>query len=369
MDFFKHDIQEEEALAVAQAIRDGHISTGVKLKEFAKALEDRFRFPKVELCSSGTSALHLTLHALGVGPGDHVITTPYVGVWTSNPILMVGATPVYADIDRRTYNLDPLAVLRKVTEQTKVIMPVSVNGNPVNLKGLRSVLDTAGRQDIRIVCDDIEALGSTRNGKYVGEDIGNDISVNAFWVSKQVTCGGGGMVTSEDRDFLKKFEGLTRHGHGLVGNMWDQHFGFNAWLSDPMAAMGVVQVKRYDDKQESLLKVKAMLDVYFRDYRKQELVEDHTASEFIYLIELPEGIDKRTFAERMEREHCIPTRPYFNSLLEVPHLKRYASPCPIATEVSKRTMALPYHWKMTEQDVLDVYAAFENVILDMGGHL
>lgn len=352
--FFKHDAGEAEANAVYDAIMQGDLTTGRQLKLFARALEDRFGFPRVELCSSGTSALHLTLYALGVGPGDEVITTPYVGVWTANTILMVGATPVFADIDRKTYNLDPESVRAKLTDKTKVVLPVSVNGVPCDYAGLRA----ACPEKVRIVCDDIEALGSTRHGKVVGADVGKDISVNGFWVSKQVTTCGGGMVTSENEAFLDYFERLTRHGHGLVGDMWSQSFGFNAWLSDPMAAMGIAQLARLEEKQERLLAVKDMLDEEFADLRKQELMEGHTATEFIYLIELPEGVDKKAYADRMQRRG-VPTRPYFNSLLEVWHLSKFGTPadCPVATELSKRTIALPYHWQLTRDEISQIAAA------------
>lgn len=353
--FFAHDVGEAEIHAMGEAVREGHLTTGVKLREFARALEARFNFPRVELCSSGTSALHLTLFALGIGPGDEVITTPYVGVWTTNTILMVGATPVFADIDRDSYNLDPASVAKLVTERTKAVIPVSVNGVPVDYDGLRAVLP----DHVRIVCDDIEALGSTRNGQYVGADMGaGDISVNGFWVSKQVTTCCGGMVTSCDMEFLDRFEKLTRHGHGLVGDMWDQKFGFNAWMPDPLAAMGIVQLHRLEEKQERLLGVKAWLDEWFAPFRKQKLMEGHTATEFVYLIELPEGVDKRGYADRMAR-HGVPTRPYFNSLLDVPHLQPYAevADCPVTTEVASRTIALPYHWKLTKAQIVDIATA------------
>jgi perosamine synthetase len=357
MQFFQHDVGEEEIEAIAQAIREGHLTTGGKLKEFSRALEEAFGFPKVELCSSGTSALQLTLFALGIGPGDEVITTPYVGVWTPNTILMNGATPVFADIDRGTYNLDPASVAARLTDKTKAVMPVSVNGNPCDLRGLRAVLP----DHVRIVCDDIEALGSRRKGKFVGADIGSDISVNGFWVSKQVTTCGGGMVTSEDREFLVRFEKLTRHGHGLVGDMWEQTFGFNAWLSDPMAAMGVVQIKRLMEKQDRLVRVKAMLDVHFGKDRKQVVRDGDFQSEFIYLIELPDGVDKRRYAEAMATLK-VPTRPYFNSLLEVPHLRHYASDCPVNDVVCKKTIALPYHWKLTQEEIDEIVDAHKRVL-------
>lgn len=355
--YFRPDIGDEEIDAVVTALRDGHLTTGVKLKQFAHALERTFHFPRVELCSSGTSALHLTLHALGIGPGDEVITTPYVGVWTANTILMVGATPVFADIDRETYNLDTWSAAQKVTIRTKAVLPVSVNGNPCDLFNMRQVMP----DHVRIVCDDIEALGSSRQGKFVGEDIGNDISVGGFWVSKQVTTCGGGMVVSEDNEFLDLFEKLTRHGHGLVGDMWHQNFGFNAWLSDPMAAMGIVQVHRIWEKQARLLAVKDMLDRHFISMRKQVVRDGDRVTEFVYMIELPDGVDKRTYTDEMQKRG-IPTRPYFNSLLDVPHLRKFATPCPVCDEVSRKTIALPYHWKLKGEEVDRIAKAHAEVI-------
>jgi len=352
MYFFQHDVTRAEALAVADAIMEGHLTTGVMQKRFADALRAEFDFGPVALCNSGTSALHLALVAAGVGPGDEVITTPYVGVWTVNPILMVGATPVFADIDRGTYNLDPAAVEAKVTDRTKAVMPVSVNGVPCDLQGLRRVLPDS----VRIICDDIEALGSMRNGRYVGADVGNDVSVNGFWVSKQVTTCSGGMVTSQDEEFVDRCAKLARHGHGAIGDMWNQSFGYNYAFPDPLAAMGIAQLSRMWDKQANLLIVKDMLDAHFRQLRRQYIPAWCEVTEFVYLIELPEGVDKRTYADRMAG-YGIPTRPYFNSLLEVPHLKPYASSCPVATEVSARTIALPYHWKITADDVEEIAEA------------
>jgi perosamine synthetase len=357
--FFQHDISDADADAVAQAIKDGHISTGVKLAEFKQKLIDKFKFPRVELCSSGTSALHLALYALGIGPGDEVITTPYVGVWTTNPILMVGATPVFADIDRHTYNLSPAAVAAKVTERTKAVIPVSVNGNPIDLQGLRAVLPS----HVRIICDDIEALGSVRQGQYVGQDIGKDISVGGFWVSKQVTTGCGGMVVSEDDAFMTEFEKLTRHGHGLVGDMWNQNFGFNAWLVDPLAALGIAQLERFEEKQNRLLSVESMLDEFFEEDRKQMIRAGDYATKFIYLIELPPWVDKKDYTERMQKLG-VPTRPYFNSLLEVPHLQKYASFCPVTNELSRCTIALPFHWKLTQEEVQLIAQAHKQVLED-----
>lgn len=362
MDFFKHDVAQLEVEYTSRAIVEGHITTGAYVQKFREALQSKFNLASLAFTNSGTSALHLALLAAGVGPGDEVITTPYVGVWTSNPILMVGATPVYADVDRHTYNLDPSSVAQRLTSKTKAVIPVATFGNPVDVQALRAVLPA----EVRIISDDIEALGSRLHGKYVGENPGTDVSVGGFWVSKQVTAGGmGGMVVSEDQDFLDRFTRLTRHGHGLVGNMWDQSFGYNMWLPDPMAAFGLAQVERYDEKQYRLNQVKDMLNWFFTP--SQFAVPGSQASEFIYVIELPEGVDKKAYSDKMAAMG-VPTRPYFNNLLEVPHLKQYAPEggCPVATHVSKRTMALPYHHLLKADDVHQIACAHEVAIHDLG---
>jgi perosamine synthetase len=299
----------------------------------------------VALCNSGTSALFLVLKALGVGPGDEVITTAFTGIWTINPILMVGATPVFADIDRVTYHLDPRRVAEVANEKTKVCLPVSVNGVPCDLRGLRAVLP----EHVRIVCDDIEALGARRGGAYVGADAGWDVSVNGFWVSKTVTTCSGGMITSADNGLAEKCEKLARHGHGTTGDMWNPTFGYNFAFPDPLAAMGVAQIKRWREKQRRLYGVRAMLDEQLGWAVKQKPLQNHTPVEFVYMIELPDSFDKRAYADRMAAKG-VPTRPYFTDLTDVPHLAPWKRDLPITRYVASKTIALPYHWKLTQAD-------------------
>ena len=349
MDFFKHDITEDEIDAVAGALREGHLVTGHYLEKFTDALQCRFGFQHLALCSSGTSALQIALYAAGVRAGDEVITTPYTGVWTANAIIALGASPVFVDIDRETYNMCPEKIPLHLSERVKAIVPVAVNGNPVDLKAIVDV--TMGT--VPIICDDIEALGSKRNGKYVGADVKNNVSVGGFWVSKQVTTCGGGMVVSRDENYIDAVEKLTRHGHGRVGNMWEQKFGYNSWLSDPMAAMGCVQIKRFEEKQEKLKGVREMMDSALSGVLecRQVVREGNEASEFIYLVELPEGVDKWYFCDGLE----IPVRPYFEHLCDVPHLEEYPhGDCSVAREVSARTIALPFHHAMTPNDIDEV---------------
>ena len=344
--FFVHDAGEAEARAVYDAIMAGDLTTGHQQQKFKDALRDEFGFGRVALCNSGTSALFLALKALGVGPGDEVITTAFTGIWTINPILMVGATPVFADIDRVTYNLDPRRVAEAVTDKTKVCMPVSVNGVPCDMKGLRAVLPP----HTRIVADDIEALGARRGMSYVGADVGLDVSVNGFWVSKTVTTCSGGMITSHDSALVERCEKLARHGHGLIGDMWNPEFGYNFAFPDPLAAMGATQVARWREKQRRLHGVRALLDDQIGCAVKQKPMQNHTPVEFVYMIELPDGFDKRAYSDKMAAKG-VPTRPYFTDLTDAAHLAPWKRDLPITRYVASKTVALPYHWKLTQADV------------------
>ena len=357
MNFFQHDAGHEEAQAAYDAIIAGDLTTGHQQQKFMDALRDEFGFPRIALCNSGTSALYLALKAAGVTSGHHVLTTPFTGVWTINPILMVGAVPVFCDVDRETYNLDPKSVDARLTGSTKAIMPVSVNGVPCDYAGLRA----AAPPHIRIVCDDIEALGAKRGDKYVGADVGYDVSVNGFWVSKTVTTCSGGMITSADTDLVEKCAKLARHGHGLIGDMWTPEFGYNFAFPDPLAAMGLAQLKRWKLKQERLLRVRAMLDEAFGPMVKQRPRATDTACEFVYMIELNEGVDKRDYAAEMATQG-VPTRPYFTNLMHAAHLSRWSRSCPVAEELARRTIALPYHWKLTQADVDQIACAHDKVI-------
>ena len=350
--FFQHDVGEAEAKAVYDAIMAGDLTTGHQQQKLKAALRDEFGFGGIALCNSGTSALFLALKALGVGPGDEVITTAYTGIWTVNPILMVGATPVFVDIDRVSYNLHPNRAAEAVTNKTKVCMPVSVNGVPCDMKGLRAALP----RHVRIVADDIEALGARRGQRYVGADVGHDVSVNGFWVSKTVTTCSGGMITSHDNELVESCERLARHGHGLIGDMWNPEFGYNFAFPDPLAAMGVAQIARWKEKQRRLHGVRALLDEQLGFAVKQRPLLNHTPCEFVYMIELPDGINKSRYAAVMMKLG-VPTRPYFTDLTDVPHLAPWKRGLPITRYIASKTMALPYHWKLTQSDVDTIVAS------------
>lgn len=354
MNFSKPNITEAEVAAVANAIRDGHLATGKLVTEFEEAFCKRFKYPFAIACNSGTTALTLALMALGVGPGDEVVVTSYSIMATANCILAVGATPVFCDVHRDTYNMDAASLGRMITERTKAIIPASIFGVPSDIEAIRLIAD-----GIPIVEDTIESLGSTRAGKEIG--LGADIATFGFYPNKQITTGQGGMLVTKDAALADKMLRLRQHGYGAAASLWNQGYGWNVRLPDPLAAMGIVQLHRLGEMQDRLREVVDMYDHYFKPFRKQKLTPGDTGTHFIYGIEIPDGrLDKLGFCLEMEK-NGVPVRPYFNALHTVDHVSKFRADAPVAEIVGSKTIALPFHSEITEDEVEQVWDTFQGV--------
>ena len=351
MNFFQPNVGDFEVETVAQAMRQGHLATGKMVEQFEAAFKKKFGYKNAVAVNSGTTALCLSLHAMGVGPGDEVIVTAYSIAATVNCVLAMGATPVFCDVERDTYNMDPVKVQELVTSRTKAIIPASIFGMPCDAAAISNASSF-----VPIVEDSIEALGSTRNGKFIGaEEV--LAATFGFYPNKQITTCQGGMIVTNDQQMADKLSRLRQHGYGKFGDLWNQGYGWNVRLPDPLAAMGVAQLARLDWMQEEMNAKAAMLDTYFKPFRKQRVPAGYTATHFVYVIELPPGNDKGQVSAGMQHLG-VPTRPYFNALHRSPHVAQWYQECPVADEIGSRTLALPFHHGLTQQDVERIYAAF-----------
>ena len=357
MQHSKPNITMHEMTAVMNAVNNGHLADGVLNAEFEGLFTAMYGYPHVVSLNSGTSAMHLALLAMGVGPGDEVIVTPYTMVATVNVILAVGATPVFADIERDTYNLSADCVAQKVTNKTKAVMPVDLFGVPADILAIRNVIP----DHVKILEDSIEALGSVYQGKPVGTHA--DAGAFGFYPNKQITTCEGGILYSKDKDLIDKVRRLSRHGV-MTGDLSYQSMGYNMRLSDLHAALGIAQLQRFHDMQKRLDEVAADLDAYFLDLRKQATRPGDKGTHFIYSIELPKHVNKEEFIRVMGADYQIPVKPYFNVLHTLKHLQPYASPCPVAEEVGARTVALPFHSGITQQNILHIVESFGRYVYD-----
>ncbi|GAF82116.1 unnamed protein product, partial [marine sediment metagenome] len=203
------DISERDIEAVCEVLRSPNLSLGPKLAEFERAFAEYIGTKHAVAVNSGTSGLFLCMLALGIGPGDEVITTPFTFIATVNCIMMVGAKPVFVDIDPVTLNINPAKIESKITDKTKAIMPVEVFGNPA---GFDKICQIAAKHNLTVVEDSCEALGSELNGRKAGTF--GKMSTFAFYPNKQITTGEGGMILTDDDDLADMCISLRNQGRG-----------------------------------------------------------------------------------------------------------------------------------------------------------
>lgn len=258
--------QEEEAEVIA-TLRSGWVVQGPKVEEFENKIAEYVGTKYAVATSSCTTALHLALLLLDIGPGDEVIVPSFTFIATANSILYVGATPVFADVDKDTYNLDPEDVKRKITKHTRVIMPV----HQVGLAAfMQEIVQIAKRSNIFIVEDAACALGSRIDGKHVG--VFGEIGCFSFHPRKSITTAEGGMLVTNNEDLAKRARILRAHGMSVSDRERHEskHFtdetykvlGYNYRMSDIHAAIGLAQFR----KLEFILEKRATLASRYLKY-------------------------------------------------------------------------------------------------------
>jgi perosamine synthetase len=248
---------EEEASAAREAILSGWVTQGPRVAAFEEEFAAYVGAPHACAVSSCTTALHLVLHALGVGPGDEVVTVSHSYIATANAVRYCGATPVFVDVDPRTYNMDPALLEAAITPRTRALMPVHQIGLPCDLP---AILAVAERHELPVVEDAACAIGSEirLGGRWerVGRPHGT-VACFSFHPRKVITTGDGGMITTADPDLDRRFRLLRQHGmsipdtarHAAKTVLFEEYpvLGFNYRMTDIQAAVGRVQLGRLRD--------------------------------------------------------------------------------------------------------------------------
>jgi perosamine synthetase len=242
---------EDEERAVVEVLRSGWVVQGPKVAAFERVVANYVGVPHAIATSSCTTALHLALVLLGIGPGDEVIVPSFTFIATANVVCYTGATPVFVDIDPQTYNLDPNRLETAVTPRTKAIMPVHQIGLAADMDRLNAI---ANRYGLAVIEDAAPALGATYKGKRVG-GLGN-VTCLSFHPRKVITAGEGGMILTSDQALANHARTLRTHGMSLSDLQRHQatsvaieeyhDLGYNYRLSDLHAAVGLEQMKKLD---------------------------------------------------------------------------------------------------------------------------
>jgi perosamine synthetase len=357
-------IDERDEELVLEVLRSGWLSLGPTGPRFEAMLADAVDAPHCAAVSSGTAGLHLCMHIAGVGAGDEVITSPYSFVASANCAIYEGATPVFADIDPHTYNLDPAAVEAAITPRTKAIVAVDIFGYPAEYDELLALCD---RHGLALIEDACEALGALYKGKPLGSH--GHPAVWAFYPNKQMTTGEGGAVTTADESHHELLVSLRNQGR-LETSSWLQHgrLGYNYRLDDLSAALGIGQLEKLDRILESRRSVAAAYDQLLASVDVETPLADdadHVRSWFVYVVKLPAEVDRDPIMARLA-EQGIATAPYLPSI----HLQSYMRErygfgegmLPVSEDCSARTMALPFHARLDRSDQERVVEALRGAL-------
>ncbi len=350
------DITKKEIQAVSDVLRTPNLSLGPKLPEFETAFAKYIGRKHAIAVNSGTSGLFLCISAMKIGPGDEVITTPFTFIASSNSIMMVGATPVFVNIDPGSLNIDPAQIESKITEKTKAILPVEVFGNPA---GFDKVCEIAQKHNLTVIEDCCEALGSTLNDRMVGTF--GAMSVFAFYPNKQITTGEGGMILTDNDDLADICVSLRNQGRGKTGT-WLSHerLGYNFRLSDINCALGIVQLSRIDEIKAKRRQVATWYQEMLSDDKRLIVPAEQNGCEiswFVFVIRLSDEftLEQRNSVLQEMRNEGIEVGNYFPPVHLQPFMVEKFGYCegdfPVTESVCKSTIALPFYNDLSKDEV------------------
>ena len=369
-------LDEEDYKAVLDVLKSDYLTCGPKISELEEKLCKITGAKYAVACSNGTAALHLAAMAAGVGEGDEVITTPITFAASANCVLYCGGTPVFADVNPSTYNIDPSSIEEHITENTKAIVAVDFTGQAVELNKIKSICE---KHNLILIEDGAHSLGTFYSGQPVGSIA--DMTTFSFHPVKTVTSGEGGAIMTNSEALYKKLMLLRTHGitrdESLMNNppqggwYYEQvDLGYNYRLTDIQAGLLISQLNKLD-----IFKARRheLVEAYNEAFSKldgvlvQQEIEESDTCRHLYILRLDSKklqINRRQFFDAMEAEgiccnvHYIPVYyfPYYEKLGYKKGL------CPNAEALYEEMISLPLYYGMSDKDCEDVIRAVERLI-------
>lgn len=359
--YAKHYIDQDDIDAVVKALQADYIATGPGMEEFEKAFAEYVGAKYAVVLSSGTAALHACCYAVQIQAGDEVITTPITFVSTASSVLLCRGTAVFADIDEKTYNIDPDDIERKISANTKAIIPVHYTGQPCEMERISEI---AKKYGLYVIEDAAHAHGAEYNGSHIGACRYSDLTAFSFHPSKVMTTCEGGMVTTNSEELyqrIKMFRAYcsTKDPKLLINKEegpWHyevQGLGYNYRLSDVMCALGKSQLKKLDSFVACRRKIAQRYNQQLQDLNNIILPYQATgcnSSWHLYVIQVEHGRRQEIYTKMREKDigvdvHYLPVykHPYFqgNGYRDVC--------CPVAEALYAGVLSIPIYYGLMEE--------------------
>lgn len=334
------------------------------IKEFEALFSEYIGVKNAASLTNATAALHLGLKAVGIKPGDEVITTPITWISTSNVILMENAKPVFADVEEDTLNIDPDCISEKITPKTRAILPVHYAGHPVDMD---PIYELAGDHDLLIVEDAAHALGSKYKGKMIGS-LPSDVTAFSFHSQKTIsTLGEGGMATTDNDLIKEKIDVLMNHGVKYLHKYEDESVkkkpwyrecvdvGYNYRMSEGQAAVGMGQLEKLETFREKRKKlVKEYTELLNTPGIRKPVEKSYSDSSWqFYVVRVEEefGMNRDELLLELDKRGIGSSVHYTPIYHFAPYQKYYKDDCPVAEENYKKILSLPLAPVLTEDDV------------------
>lgn len=357
----KPHLGDEEKAAVMEVLESGNLAQGARVKELEGKFADFCGVREAVAVNSGTAAIHTSLYALGIGPGDEVITVPFTFVATANPILMQRAKVVFCDIEPETFNMDPEDLKEKITDRTKAIIPVDLYGHIYDAKAIGEI---AGDHSLLIMEDACQSVNAALDGRKAGSF--GEMASFSFYATKNLITGEGGMITTDDPEYAELARRFRHHGQSEKTRYEYYDLGYNYRMMEIQAAIALVQMERIESLTVRRIENARRLTegISAIDGLVPPVVRPGARHVFHqYTIKVEDfSLSRDDLVSRL-RQEGIGCGVYYPKPLHLHKVYRdmgYAEgDFPVSEEMSKRGISLPVHPGLDEEDIEYIVASIE----------
>ena len=342
---------EEEKKAVIEVLESGILAQGPRVAAFEEGFAKMCSTKHAIATSNGTTALHIALLAHGIGAGDEVITPPFTFIASANSVLYAGGTPVFVDIDPRTFNMDPAKIEAAITPNTKAILPVHLYGMTCDMG---AIMEIAKAHGLAVIEDACQAHGAEFKGKRAGSFGTGTFSL---YPTKNITSAEGGMITTDDDVIAEKCQVIRNHG--MRRRYYHDELGFNFRMTDVHAAIGNAQLAKLDDHNNKRCANARFYDAHLKGVTTPFVPEGYKHVYHQYTLRVPDG--KRDALREFLKEKGIGTEVYYPVPIHQQsfYMERFGSSqtLPVTEAAAKEVLSIPVHPQLSQEDLESVAGA------------